>query len=442
MTELQHGFNLDNKLQMMLSPRMLRMLNILSLPFIELVEKIDRESEENPFLEIERPEVLFEYIKYLGSDRKIKREIDYSEYDGLKNVAAKSINLEDHLLEQLKLVDLPKDDQALAEEFIHALDRNGYLKDFDEIVKRLKIKKEKAEEILSVVQGFEPDGIAARNLPECLALQVREHNFDDPELEEIVINIINKHLEDLGEGNHKKIVATEGIAEEDVAAAAQFIKENLNPFPARGFSESERVVVPSFAIEVKDGNIVPTNLEERYGPKIKISSQYEKMLKDPRTDQNSLKFLKERFEKVTEMIENLARRRETGTKIMELIAERQRDFFIKGPSHFRPLSQKEIADFLGLHPSTISRAIAEKYVQTKKGVFPMKYLCPRGIRGVSSFEIKEKIKEIIGGEDRQFPLSDSKIARELNLLGIKVSRRTVSTLREELKIPMFKARKK
>ncbi|OGC04275.1 RNA polymerase sigma-54 factor [candidate division WOR-1 bacterium RIFOXYA12_FULL_43_27] len=439
---LQHDLKLGNNLQMMLSPRMLKMLNILSLPFIELVEKIDRESEENPFLEIEKPEVLFEYIKYLGSDRKIKREVDFSEYDGLKNVAAKTIGLEDHLLEQLKLVDLSEKDRALAEEFIHALDPNGYLKNFDEVVGRLKIKKEKAEEILSVIQGFEPDGIAARDLKECLSLQVREHNFDDPELEEVIINIINRHLDLIAAGSYKEIAAKEDVSEEDVACAARFIKENLNPFPARGFSEAERVVVPSFAIEVKDGEIVSTNLEERYGPKIKISKEYEKMLKDPRTDQNSLKFLKEHFEKASEMIENLARRRDTGTKIMDMITERQRNFFLKGPAHFRPLSQKEIADFLGLHPSTISRAIAEKYVQTKKGVLSLKYLCPRGIRGFSQFEIKEQIKKIIGEEDPKKPFSDSQIAGQLGLNGIKLSRRTVTALRDELKIPTFGMRKK
>lgn len=441
MVNLHQNINISQKLQMQLAPKMIEMLKLLNLPFHALMEQIDKEAEENPVLEVEKPEVLFEYLRYLNSDKKVKKEIDYSEYDGLKNVAAVSKSLHAHLSDQLKLTELEGDDFDIAEMLIESIDQRGYISNFDEVVKKLKISLEYGEKILKIIQTFEPDGVGARDLKESLLIQIREYTFDDPEIEDILTQVVKYYLEDLGEHKYKEIADKEGVLEQDIIDVANFIKENLSPFPAADFSESERMVVPSYAIEVKEEEIVLTNLEERYGPKIRVSSQYERMLKDPKTDQNTVKFLKERIEKIKEMIDNLSKRQETGDGILGLIVERQDQFFKKGAAHFRPLLQKEIADKLGLHPSTISRAIAQKYVQTPRGMMPLKYLCPRDISGFSSFEIKNKVKEIVESEDKSKPYSDTAILDILKESGIRVSRRTVSTFRNDLGFKSFKERK-
>lgn len=434
MIDLHHDVNIVQKLQMMLSPQLLQMLNLLSLPLCDLIERIEKEAEENPVLEIKTTGTLFEYIKYLGADKKLRKEVDFSEYDGLKNVAAPSRSLRDHLLEQLKLTELSGPDHETAVEIINHIDQNGYLKNFSR-----KITKT-VERVLKVIQTFEPDGVGARDLAECLLIQVREYNFDDPEIEDLIRIVVEKHLEDLGKQEYKKIAAAEGVDEEDIVEVARFIKDNLTPYPAAGFSQKECSVVPSFAVEVESDKMKVTNLEERYGPKIAVSEQYLKMLKNPATDEKTVKFLKERYEKAVNLIEHLAKRLDTGNRIIELVADRQAEFFKKGADKFRPLLQKEIAMILGLHPSTISRAVAGKYVQTSKGLLPLKYLCPRDLSGFSTYEIKQKIKDIVAAENKAHPLSDSQILEHLVVDGIRLSRRTVSTFRKELGIRSFKER--
>lgn len=433
MVDLNHNVDVSQKLQMMLSPKLLRMLKLLNLPFNELVEKIEKEAEENPMLEVEKPEALFEYLNYLESNKKERKEVDYREYDGLKNLKAAPRNLRDHLLEQLKLTELKGKDYEIAEDIINNIDSRGYLTNYEE---------KGIESVLKVIQTFEPDGVGARDLKECLLIQIREYVFEDPELEEILTAVVDKHLDALGKKEFKAIADSLGVTEEDIIDVANYIKDNLIPYPAASFSEVVKTVVPSFAIEVENEKVTFVNLEERYGPKIRISAQYQKMLRDPRTDQKTVKFLKEHNEKSKEIIEHLLKRQETGSQIMELMVKNQVDFFLEGEDRFRPLLQKDIAQELGLHPSTISRAVAEKYVQTPRGLFPLKYLCPREIKGFSSFEIKSKIGDIIASEDVKNTFTDAKIVEFLGLAGIKVSRRTVSSFRKDLGIKSYKERKK
>lgn len=435
MAELFHDINISHKLQMMLSPKLLEMLNFLSLPMYGLMEKLEKEAEENPTLEIEKPEMLYEYAEYLGIHRKERKELDYSEYDGLKNIAASAKSLRENLLEQMGLCNLSEEETKIAEDLIDHIDQNGYLKGFE------KEMTADIEKVLKIIQGFEPDGIGARDIKECLQIQIREYNFEDPEIEDLLSKVVAEHLDELGRKEYKKIADTLGVLEQDIIDVANFIKENLTPYPAAGFSEQVRSVVPSFAIEKKGKGLKVVNLEERYGPKIKISAQYEKMLRDPATDQKTVKFLKERIERTKEIIEHLSKRQETGNKIMGLIAERQADFFKKGADYFKPLLQKELAGLLGLNPSTISRAVAEKYVQTPNGLFPLRYLCPRKISGFSSFEIKSRIKRIVENEDAKKTYSDGEILDILKREGIDISRRTVSTFRKELGIKTSEERK-
>ncbi|MGB9612907.1 MAG: RNA polymerase sigma-54 factor, partial [Candidatus Margulisiibacteriota bacterium] len=216
---------------------------------------------------------------------------------------------------------------------------------------------------------------------------------------------------------------------------------NLNPYPAAGFGGGARQVIPSFAIEEKGGKYHLINLETRYGPILKLSPAYLKMLEDPKTDEETVKFLKEKLKRAKDLIENFSKRSETLEKIVRKIIDSQDEFLKKGPLWLRPLSQKSLAEEFGLHPSTISRAVAEKYIQTPQGLYPLKFLCPRGPKGKTVARIKAMIVEIINCEDKANPLSDEAIAKELRARGVDIDRRTVAYYRKELNLPVAAKRK-
>ena len=312
---LNQDQNLSMRLQQTLAPRMLEMLKILNLPFCEMVEKAEAAVEENPLLEIERPETIFEYLEYLNSKKTIKEKVDFSEYDGLKNVSAKKTDLRTHLLDQLKYCDLGGEDLRIAEEIIDNLGNDGYLKKFDELFKRIKADPARAEAVLKVIQSFEPDGVGARDLAECLLIQLREYGIDDAETNEIIGQIISGYLEMLSEKKYKEIAEALGVLEQDVIDAAGFIKNNLSPNPAAGFFEAARTVIPSFSVDYQEEGLFLTNLEYRYGPRLSISKDYEKMIKNPKTDEKTLKYLKDHLEKAKNLMEDITKRHETGERI-------------------------------------------------------------------------------------------------------------------------------
>lgn len=437
--EIRHEQNLEQSLQLLLSPKLLAMLRVLALPYIEMVDEIKRECEENPMLEVERADTLAEYLRYLGTDKKAKKQLDLAEYPGMENVKAVAHNLTQHLLEQLKLVNLPPDVLKAGEFLIENLEPNGYLKNYQDLklqaVNKLEVEEGAVERALSVIQTFEPEGVGARDLKECLLIQVREYNFESEELQDILTRTIENHLDDLADQNFGKIKQALKISESGVAEIANYIKENLNFNPASGFAEEVRRIIPSFAIEMdQKGEIKGTNLEEKYGPKIKISAEYEKMLKNPKTDAKTIKFLKEKMERVKDLMETMARRQGTIDEILKIITETQQDFVKKGPAHLKPLMQKDLAEMIGVHPSTISRALAEKYVQTPQGLFSAKFLCPREVSGSTPERIRSIILETITEEDKRRPISDEALKDLLAKAGVNIERRTVAAYRKQLGI--------
>lgn len=437
--EIRHEQNLEQSLQLLLSPKLLAMLRVLALPYIEMVDEIKRECEENPLLEVERADTLAEYLRYLGTDNKAKKQLDLSEYPGMENVKAVARNLTQHLLEQLNLADLPPDVFRAGEFLIENLEPNGYLKNYQELkpqaVKKLEVEEGAVDRALSVIQTFEPEGVGARDLKECLLIQVREYNFESDELQDILTRTIENHLDDLADQNFGKIAKALKISESGVAEIANYIKENLSFNPASGFSEEVRRIIPSFAIELdQKGAVTGTNLEEKYGPKIKISAEYDKMLKDPKTDAKTAKFLKEKLERVKDLMETMARRQGTIDEILKIITETQQDFVKSGPAWLKPLMQKDLAEKIGVHPSTVSRALAEKYVQTPQGLFPAKFLCPREVSGFTPERIRSMILESISDEDKRHPFSDEAIKELLGKEGVAIERRTVAAYRKQLGI--------
>ena len=439
MINLQLQADVKTTLELLLSPRMLQMLKILNLPYLELVEHINKEAEENVMLEVERQDEYLEFLRYLTSDGKIKKDADFKELPGLENFSRQEKTLEQHLLDQLEIEDAEELHKEIAKELIGHLDDNGYIEDYprhrEELMKRHGLSRPTVDKVLKLIQGFEPEGVGARDLKECLKLQIAAHDFENEQLEELLNEAVDKHLDDLANKNFAAVGAALGIPESGAENLAQFIKENLNPYPGATFGGEIRQVIPSYAVEITDdGTFKVISLEERYGPTMQISRQYLKMLDDPKTDAKTRAFLREKFQRAKSLIEDFGKRSETLAKIVRKIVERQEVFLRQGILWLIPLSQKSLADEFGLHPSTISRAVAAKYIQTPQGLFQLKFLCPRGPKGMTAARLKAMLAEIVGNEDKTAPLTDQELTRLMKERGARIDRRTVAYYRKELKI--------
>ncbi|MDD5383139.1 MAG: RNA polymerase factor sigma-54 [Candidatus Margulisbacteria bacterium] len=434
---VQH--DLKQTLDLLLSPRMLQMLKILSLPYLELVDRIAKEAEENVLLEVERQDEYVEFIRYLTSDKKIKKEADFTELPGLENIGSVTKTLEDHLLEQLELEDLPEAHFNIAQKIIDNIDDFGFVINYvrlrEGLMKEFDVSRPTVDKVLKIVQGFEPEGVGARDLKECLLIQIEAYNFENEALQEILAKAVEKHLEDLGNQDYKKIAASLGLPESGVAEIAAFIKNNLNPNPGSSFGGETKHVIPSYAVEKADKGFKLVNLETRYGPVINLSPSYLKMLDNPKTDAKTREFLKAKLKAAKELIEDFSRRSETLEKIVRKITESQQVFFSKGITWLVPLSQKSLADEFGLHPSTISRTVAEKYIQTPHGLFPLKFLCPRGPKGLTVPRTKAMLVELLKHENKGNPFTDSQLTEAMQKQGAKIDRRTVAYYRKELGYP-------
>jgi RNA polymerase sigma-54 factor len=433
---LGYELNLSHTLELMLSPRMIQMLRMLNLSYVELVEEIEKKSEENVMLELERPDRLLEYLKLISSERISKKEFVHEELPGIESLADTAETLEDHLLKQLDLEKMDEKKKKIAEFLIGSIDARGYLLNYaqisESIKKELGASQHETDKTLEVIQELEPEGVGARDLKECLLIQVREHNFESEELEDLLTKAIEDHLDDFAEKKFDKIAKALKIGKDGAEKLAEFIKSNLNPNPGSMFAQRLPCVIPSFSIVKEKDKYTAVNLERSYGPSLKISPVYEKMLKDPKTDAKSIEFLKVKLEAAKDFLENIAKRHETIEKILDLIIAAQSGSFEGGKLKLSPLMQKNIAKELGLHPSTISRAIANKYIQTPRGIILLKTLCPRDIKGTTGEKIHKLIQNIIDSEDKKDPLTDEGIAEKLKGDGLCLERRTVALYRKKL----------
>lgn len=430
--------SLAQELQLQLSPRMLQTLKILHLNYHELVDRISQEAEENVTLEVERKDTLLEYVRYLTSGRSTSGERDFQELEEMQ-IAAPKKSLHEYLHEQLALEALPKKQAEIGASLIEAMDDRGYINEYqlrkDEINHKLKVSGPTIDKVLKIVQTFEPDGVGARTVKECLLIQVREHEFQNEALEEVITRAIREHLEDLGAKRYDKVASKLDIPREGVDQIAQFIRTNLNPNPGAAFQKDAPPVIPSFELVEESGKFEIINLEKRYGPLLRLSPQYIKMLEDPGTDAKTREFLKEKITKAKTLMEDLERRYETMEKVTAIISETQQPFFERGPIWLKPLLQQEIAEQVGVHPSTISRTVSQKFLQAKSSVFPVKFLCPRRSKGASPPRIQGLIQQIVDREETNGKLSDHQITELLHKEGITIKRRTVAAYRKRLQIP-------
>jgi RNA polymerase sigma-54 factor len=448
--------------QQRLSPQQIQYQKLLQLNTLALEQRIKTELEMNPVLEEEisldqdekeketeeiedeysdKDEEEFSLEDYMNDDdmdhEKINRSPDEEVYHPL---APSKTTLSEHLLEQLRLLNLDDDLFFLGEEIIGNLDDDGYLqRELSDIINELdmfehiKIEPQAAENLLKRIQKFDPIGIACRNLQECLTIQLRESKAD-PYNKYLAIKMLEDHYDEFTKRRFELIQA-------------------MNPKPGEGniASMESNQITPDFLIEKIDDNWVIT-LNDKSMPSVTISKQYLEMFdsnkksKKTQREKETYKFLREKFESAKWFIACIQQRRETLMKIMRAILERQYEFFERGPKLLKPMIYKDIAEEIQMDISTISRVVNGKYVQSPMGIHELKYFFSEGLstdsgEEVSNKHIRERLREIIESENKKAPYSDDKLAELLNAEGIHIARRTIAKYREQLKLPVARLRK-
>ena len=466
------GISQDNlqRQEQTLTPQQRQSLQFLAAPVMELQTIIEQAIAENPVLEIEDPD-----YEPLPQPENTPEQEPQDMNEALENVLqltaagadpddltlpgdpnddveeqrarmfesiAETESLWEHLLEQLRFAAKDEKELQIGTAVIEGIDETGYLKTHPaDIAMAENCTMEEVEQALKLVQSFDPPGIGARDLKECLLLQVDPADPDEEDLK----NLIRNHLEDIAANRLTNIGKSIGLPPEAVQILVGKIKK-MNPFPGGTIaSNTTQYVIPEAEI-VPDGDGFKVIVSEREIPRLRISEFYLEMLENPETEKAARGYLKEKIQHAKELMGSLEKRKTTIGKIAELIASEQFDFLKEGVERLRPMTMKLIADKLALNESTISRAVSNKYIRTPQGVFEFKYFFSGGFTtedgaAVSSRSVQELIRELVEDEDPKKPLSDSKLTDLLEKRGIEISRRTVAKYREELGIQASHLRK-
>ena len=453
--KLDFGLQMLQEQKLIMTQELQLSVKILQLTSYELCEYIEEQLIENPMLEFEEKNAEEESFEQKSNDEEsdyddVDRMIENSVFDEDKyyngedevspfNFVSKETSLWDFLKEQLNLMPISKKDRIVGEYIIDNIDENGYLTvDIDDICNKTYCNKEDAQKTISLIQSFEPPGICARNINECLILQLRNNGINDKILDNIIINMI----EDVGENRTSKIAKENNISESLAIEYINIIKK-LDPRPGIKYcSETIRYIVPDVYIEKIDGEYI-VSINDDGIPQLKINRTYRKLL----SDRNSVeyKFIKERLQSAIWIIKSIEQRLQTIKKVVVAIIKYQRDFF-EIDTDLRPLTLKHIAQEIEMHESTVSRAVKGKYAQTPKGLFELKNFFMRGIQSktgedIATIKIKNRLKEIISNENNKKPYSDARLSEMLIAQDYNISRRTVAKYREELSIPSSSKRK-
>jgi RNA polymerase sigma-54 factor len=347
------------------------------------------------------------------------------------------VTLGDHLRSQLSVCVISDRIRNAAESIIGNLDEDGYLSaSLEEIAAVGEHKLEEVQEALSVVQSLDPAGVGARNLRECLLLQIESVNGKGGVAWQIVAN----HLRLLETRQYKEIAKILGRPVEHVEIAVQMI-QHLNPRPGLKYSGAGARIVEPDVYFIKDGADYIIQMNDEDVPQLRLNTQYRKMLdRENGTTKEVRDYVRERYTSAIQLMKNIEQRKQTILKVCQAIVRRQSEFLTHGIDHLKPMMIKEVAEEVGVHPSTVSRAVANKYVHTPQGVFELRYFFSEAVQGPSGSStplllLKRKVKKMIEEEDRSKPLTDEQITLLLQAEGINVTRRTVAKYREDMKIP-------
>ncbi len=481
-------------MKQVLAPRMIQSMEILQLPYQELQERIERELEENVVLisdemkkdvtDSEAAQVLekareeaaeqplanqelvvdsehgnddFERLIEMSADwpddnfaaegRPSSNRLsdDQERYDDMmSSVPENPTTLHDSLLEQFGFFDLTVSQHAFGEYLIQNLDNNGRLQSsLAEIVQVYGdgISFDDAQLVLKKVQQLEPTGVGARDLKECLLLQLT----DDMMYRDLIEQLIANHLEDLAANRLPVISKKTGFEIDEIKEAVEEMR-HLDPYPGRRFqARVVQNVTPDVAVEKDDQQHWQVRVIDEYVPSLRISRKYREMLQNG-VDATTKEYIKKKIESAKWLIESIEQRYSTLKKVSQAIVDHQSAFLQEGPEHIQPLKMQQIADQVGVHVTTISRAVDDKWIQTPRGIFPLKRFFAGGTKTATGEDvawdiIRIKLQELIDKEPKDKPFSDDQLVDEMAKLGYQLARRTVTKYRKKMNIPTARQRK-
>ncbi len=474
--------HLAQKLEQRLSPQQIQLMKLLEVPTMELDQRIKQEIEENPALEEgadkdedeygdeeqdnendTNDEDEFDLSDYLNDDADYKTQVNNKGKDEEEKVIPLSgeQTFREKLVEQLHLLDLSDHEFTIADTIIGNLDESGYLKrDLDAIVDDLAFSanvittEEEVEYILRVIQELDPAGVGARSLKECLLIQINRKQ--DGDITKFTAKkILEEHFDEFTRKHYDKILKKLEIEEQDLKEAIDEIIK-LNPKPGGSMKESSRnmaQIIPDFVIYEQDGELQLT-INGRNAPELKVSRDYQQMLRKyaegasmTKSDKEAFSFVKQKLDGAKWFIDAIKQRQNTLLFTMDAIMQYQKQYFLTGDEKMlRPMILKDIAEKVALDISTISRVANSKYVQTGQGGFPLKYFFSESLatdsgEEVSTREVKKILSEAIEGEEKRKPLTDERLTTLLKEKGYNIARRTVAKYREQLNIPVARLRK-
>ncbi len=465
------------ELRLQLSPQLIQRIEILQLNAADLLELVENEALTNEALlaekppetqpQADRPEAVEKKSEaeaeagpedsdarvdldwwnesYRGRTRRGSSDDEDPKQEALANSPARPKSLQEHLDEQITVAEATPHVQELAHFLVQNLDRNGWLKEpLGELIVPFheRFSLDDAEAALKLVQSLDPPGVGARTPAECLLLQVR----DELPLAPYLRRLIAGSLEDLARNRLPKVAKDLGISVDDVKELANSLKRNFDPFPGRRFGyEPLWRVRPDVVVQKIEGRF-EVQLADDWMPRLSINPERLKLLRGKTVTGELKKHLRRDVESARFLIESIEQRRRTLERVALEIVKRQAEFLEHGIERLKPLKMQEIADELGIHVSTVSRALKGKYIQTPQGVHEMKYFftgASQGTDGVveSRTGVRERVRELVDKESKESPLSDEEIVEKLKTMGLNVARRTVTKYRKALKIPSSRQRR-
>ena len=455
---LGYDLTIEQTQKLVMTPELIQAIQILQFNTQELESYVQEQILTNPVLEQNTPEIPSEEVKTSGNDLPEegfdwKEFIRNSRYDdisyggwhdrdddekgnGYENYVTSEVTLPEHLMFQFQFVAGSKGCRRVGKYIIESLDENGYMTStVEEISRATGAPEDKILEALDLIHGFEPSGVGAKDLRECLIIQL----INRDELTDEMRKVIEEHLEDIADNRLGAVAKDMGLSVQEIQDMADVIRA-LEPKPGRQFASQQetKYVIPDVIVERIDDEYV-VSINENSTPHLSVSSYYSRLLHQADTDKQLADYLSDRVNSAIWLIKSIEQRKQTIYNVVSAVVKYQKDFLDYGSKYLKTLTLKDIAEEVGIHESTVSRSINGKYLQCPRGVYEIKYFFSAGVsdsrgEGISSKSIKEFIKELVDKENPKKPLSDQTMVQMLGNKGISISRRTVAKYRDELGI--------
>lgn len=446
--KLGYDLTIEQTQKLALTPELIQAIQILQFSNQELESYVQEQLLINPVIETagEKPADDFELPdpeRVTDSYRGEYRREEKQQYP-YEQRAVNDVTLVEHLMFQLQFAPLCASHRRTGKYIIESLDDNGYLtQSRSELAESLDLQPEEIEKVLAVIHTFDPAGVGAENLSECLLVQLASQD----RLTELKQRVISEFLEDMAANRLAAIARKLGTDTDQIQRIADEIR-TLDPKPGRAFASQDetRYITPDVFVEKEDGDY-HVIINEGSTPHLMVSSYYRQVLRESANDRNLAEYLNDRINTANWLIKSIEQRKQTIYNVVSAVVRYQRDFFEYGPKHIKPMTLKQIAEEVGIHESTVSRSINGKYMQSPRGVFEIREFFTSGVsagsgEGMSSKAVKSIIRDMVEKENPKKPCSDQYMADRMQEDGINISRRTVAKYREEMSIPSSQKRKR